>query len=171
MAQAENHFITRRTLLTGAATTAATALAGSSVLPATSPEPGLVFLEEEFAQAIVIFQAAHKRYSACEKRFFALCRRGQSKAARSRLRCKCDVPAAEAAADASVEALWQVMRAMAAAPARSPAGLAVKARVVKVWGYPEWWDLNAEVPERLAAQVLDAVMEMAGVDPEAVRRV
>jgi hypothetical protein len=53
------------------------------------------------------------------------------------------------------------MQGMCAAPARSPAGLAVKARAVKAWGYPEWWDANAEVPERLAAQVLDAVMAMA----------
>jgi hypothetical protein len=153
--------MTRRSLLTGAATTAATALAGSPALPATLPEPTLAALGQEFAQAIVIFQAAHKRYSACEKRYFALATGVRKKAARARIRRQCDVPAAEAAADASVEALWQVMQAMAAVPARSPAGLAVKAQAVKRWAYPEWWDKNAEVPERLAAQVLDAVMAMA----------
>jgi len=171
MAQGKSHSITRRGLLTGVATTAATALAGSPALPAIAPEPALAALEQEFAQAIVIFQAAHKRYSACEKRFFALCRRGQTKRVRARIRRQCDVPAAEAAADASVEALYQLMRAMAASPSRSPGGLAVKARTVKVWGYPEWWDRNAEVPERLAAQVLDAVMAMAGIDPATVRTV
>jgi hypothetical protein len=163
--------LTRRSLLAGAATLAATVSGAAQALPMSTPDLALAALEREFTRGLFIFEAAHKRYSACEKRYFALCRRGQTKAARARIRRQCDVPAAEAAADASVEALWQVMQRMAAAPARSPAGLAVKARAVKRWAYPEWWDANAEVPERLAAQVLDAVMEMAGIDPEAVRRI
>jgi hypothetical protein len=171
MAQAKSHFITRRSLLAGAATTAATALAGSPALPASAPDVALGALGQEFAQALVIFEAAHKRYSACEKRYFALSSGVRIKAKRARIRRQCDVPAAEAAADASVEALWQVMQAMAAVPTRSPTGLAIKARAVKVWAYPEWWDKNAEVPEGLAAQVLDAVMEMAGTNPQTVRGV
>ncbi len=160
MAQGKSHSITRRTLLTGAATTAATALAGSSALPASPPDVALGALGREFATALVVFEAAHERYSRCEQRYFTLRRRARTKAARTRIRRESDVPAAEAAADAAVKALYRLMRQMAAVPARSPAGLAVKARAVKVWGYPEWWDKNAEVPERLAAQVLDAVIEM-----------
>jgi hypothetical protein len=171
MAQGKSHSISRRGLLAGAATTAATALAGSPALPAPAPEPALAALGREFAQALAVFEAAHKRYCACERRYFALRRGVRTRAARARIRGECDVPAAEAAADAAVQALHRLMQAMDAAPARSPAGLAVKARAVKAWGYPEWWDTNAEVPERLAAQVLDAVMAMAGVDPGAVRPV
>jgi hypothetical protein len=77
------------------------------------------------------------------------------------------VPAAERAADAAVQALHVLMQRMAAADAEGHAGLAVKARAVKRWAYPEWWDKDALVAERLAAQVLDAVMGMAG---EAARR-
>jgi hypothetical protein len=171
MAQAKRHFITRRSLLAGAGTTTAAALAGSPALPAPAPDLALAALGREFAQALAVFDAAHQRYCACERRYFALRRGVRTRAARARIRGECDVPAAQAAADASVEALYQLMQAMAATPTRSPEGLAVKARAVKVWGYPEWWDANAEVPERLAAQVLDAVMAMAGMDPAAVRAV
>jgi hypothetical protein len=156
--------LTRRSLLAGAASLAAAVSGVAQALPASAPDLALAALEREFTQGLLIFDAAHKRYSACEKRYFALCSGVRTKAARARIRRQCDVPAAEAAADASVEALWQVMLRMAAVPACSPAGLAVKARAVKAWGYPEWWDQNAEVPERLAAQVLDAVMAMAGAN-------
>jgi hypothetical protein len=152
--------LTRRSLLAGAAAVTATVSGVTQALPASAPDSALAALEREFAQGLITFEAAHKRYSACEKRYFALSSGVRKKAARARIRRECDVPAAEAAADASVEALWQLMQAMAALPARSSAGLAVKARAVKRWGYPEWWDENAEVPERLAAQVLDAVIDM-----------
>ena len=69
--------------------------------------------------------------------------------------------AAEAAHEAAMDALHDLSRKILAAPARSLAGLAVKARAVKRWGKPEWWDPvagRADTQERLAAQILDAVM-------------
>jgi hypothetical protein len=52
-----------------------------------------------------------------------------------------------------------------AAPGRSPAQLALKAHVVKTWGKPDWWEPGedrADTYERLAAQILDAVIALAG---------
>jgi hypothetical protein len=86
MAQGKSHSITRRSLLAGAATSAATALAGSPALPATPPDLVLATLDREFAAALVTFEAAHHRYSACERRYFALRRSKPSKAARARIR-------------------------------------------------------------------------------------
>ena len=71
---------------------------------------------------------------------------------------------AEAVQDAALAAIADMAGLILAAPARSLAGLAVKARIVKTWGQPEWWDPvkdRADQYERLAAQVLDAVMMMA----------
>jgi hypothetical protein len=50
-----------------------------------------------------------------------------------------------------------------AAPAHSLTGLAVKARVVKFWGRPDWWERRggADTYEQLAAQILDAVIARA----------
>ncbi len=79
------------------------------------------------------------------------------------------VVAAEAAHNASIDALGDVGVLILDAPARSLAGLAVKARVVKTWGKPDWWDPiegRADTYERLAAEILDAVMAMAEGQPE-----
>jgi hypothetical protein len=163
--------LTRRSLLAGAGTMAATALTVSRALATHAPAAGAIVpdadlsaLARQFDQALVAFEAAHQRYCQCERRFFALRRGARTKAARARIRRETDVAAAEAAADAAARTLHELMQQMLAAPARSLAGLAVKARAVKRWGYPEWWDMNAEVSERLAAQVLDAVIDMAGGD-------
>ena len=74
------------------------------------------------------------------------------------------VTAAEAAHNAAIDAIGDVGDLILAAPARSLEGLAVKARVIKTWGRPEWWDPvegRADTYERLAAQVLDAVAAAA----------
>jgi hypothetical protein len=74
-------------------------------------------------------------------------------------------PAAEPAQSAAGDALDALLPAILAAPAHSLAGLAVKARAVKLWGHPEWWspqESHADSAERLAAHVLDAVMGMGG---------
>lgn len=74
------------------------------------------------------------------------------------------VAAADAAHDAAIDQVADVSQAILAAPGRSLAGLALKARVVKTWGKPEWWDPvegRTDTYERLAAQILDAVIKMA----------
>src|SRR2546430_16731713 len=74
------------------------------------------------------------------------------------------VVAAEAAHNAAIDALGEVGVLILDAPARSLAGLAVKARVVKTWGKPDWWDPiegRADTYARLAAEILDAVAAMA----------
>ena len=74
------------------------------------------------------------------------------------------VTAAEAAHDAAIDHLADVSQRILAAPGRSLAGLALKAHVVKTWGKPEWWDHgedHADTYERLAAQILDAVIALA----------
>jgi hypothetical protein len=74
------------------------------------------------------------------------------------------VAAAEAAHDAAIDHLGDVSQRILAAPGRSLAGLALKAHVVKTWGKPEWWDSGedrADTYERLAAQILDAVVALA----------
>jgi hypothetical protein len=68
--------------------------------------------------------------------------------------------AAEAACDAADDALRELSRRIADAPARTRDGLAVKARVVKAHAAPEWWR-EVGTAERIAAQVLDAVIAMA----------
>jgi hypothetical protein len=72
--------------------------------------------------------------------------------------------AAEAAHDAAIDHVAEVSQSILAAPERSLAGLALKAHVVKAWGKPEWWDTGedrADTYERLAAQILDAVVALA----------
>jgi hypothetical protein len=78
------------------------------------------------------------------------------------------VIAAEAAHNAAIDALGEVGMLILDAPARSLVGLAVKARVVKTWGKPDWWDPiegRADTYERLAAEILDAVVAMAEGQP------
>ncbi len=67
---------------------------------------------------------------------------------------------AEAAQLAAMDSLYGLSERIAAVPARSIAGLALKARVVRHWGAPEWWG-DPGPAELLAAQVLDAVIAMA----------
>jgi hypothetical protein len=74
------------------------------------------------------------------------------------------VAVAEAAHDAAIDHLADVGRRILAAPGHSLAPLALKAHVVKTWGKPEWWDPGddrADTYERLAAQILDAVVALA----------
>src|SRR5580700_2757286 len=73
------------------------------------------------------------------------------------------VATAEAAHDAAIDHLGDVSQRILAAPGRSRAGLALKAHVVKPWGKPEWWDTGedrADTYERLAAQIIDAVIAL-----------
>ena len=80
-----------------------------------------------------------------------------------RLRHKLGLAAAERAYRAAGDAADELCAAIFRAPARSPAGFAMKARAVKLWAGPEWWSAeegHAELSERLAAQVLDWVMAM-----------
>lgn len=67
---------------------------------------------------------------------------------------------AEAAYHAAGDVLHELCRRVADAPARSLSGLAIKARVVKRHAAPDWWR-EASTPERIATQVLDAVIAMA----------
>jgi hypothetical protein len=84
-------------------------------------------------------------------------------AARERCHDASGLTEAEAAQEAASGALEDLTEAILAAPAATLAGLAVKARAVKLWGRPEWWSPpHADAPEELAAQVLDAVIAMAG---------
>jgi hypothetical protein len=74
------------------------------------------------------------------------------------------VTAAEAAHDAAINHLAEVSQRILAAPGRSLARLALKAHVIKTWGKPEWWEPDedrADTYERLAAQILDAVVALA----------
>jgi hypothetical protein len=74
------------------------------------------------------------------------------------------VAATEAAHDAAIDHLADLGQRILAAPGRSLARLALKAHVVKTWGKPEWWDSGedrADTYERLAAQILDAVVTLA----------
>ena len=68
--------------------------------------------------------------------------------------------AAEAAQLAAMDSLYGLSERIAAVPAHSLADLALKARVVRHWGAPEWWG-DPSSTELLAAQVLDAVIAMA----------
>src|SRR5205085_3290932 len=77
-----------------------------------------------------------------------------------RLKRATDVGAAETAHNAAIDRVGETSRLIVAAPAHSFAGLAVKARVVKEWGRPDWWDEDADAYEQLAAQILDAVIAM-----------
>lgn len=67
---------------------------------------------------------------------------------------------AEAAHGAATEAVHEICRLIADTPARSVVGLAIKAKVVKEWGEPQWWSASDEIglAERLTAEILDAVI-------------
>jgi hypothetical protein len=76
-----------------------------------------------------------------------------------RLKRATDVVAAEAAHNAALDRVADVTAAMLGVTAHSLRGLAVKARVVKHWGKPDWWDRDGtDTYERLAAQIIDAVI-------------
>ena len=73
----------------------------------------------------------------------------------------CGLPAAEAAHDAARDALGDLAESILALPPRAGDAMAHKARAVKAWGKPEWWDPaegRADPYERMAAQVLNAVI-------------
>lgn len=81
-----------------------------------------------------------------------------------RFKHRIGLPAAEAAHRAASAALDDLGRAILAAPVRSPAGLAVKARAVKLWGKPDWWsaeESHADTYERLAAQIMEDAIARA----------
>ena len=68
---------------------------------------------------------------------------------------KTDVAAAEAAHNVAINHMGDVSEAILVAPARGLAGLAVKARVVRTWGRPDWWGCVADTAEGLAARIID----------------
>lgn len=79
-----------------------------------------------------------------------------------RLKRATDVTAAESAHNAALDRVADVTAAMLDITARSLSGLAVKARIVKHWGKPDWWDRDGtDTYERLAAQIVDAVIAAA----------
>jgi hypothetical protein len=69
-----------------------------------------------------------------------------------------DVRAAKAAHDRAVDRVHAAARTVAKVPARTLSGLAVKARVIKGWGSPDWWGRGSDTFERLVAQIIDAVL-------------
>ena len=76
--------------------------------------------------------------------------------------------AAERANNAAINGLGELGDLILVSPTRSLEGLAIKARVVKTWGRPDWWDLDEDCTdtyERLAAEILDAVIAMAERQP------
>jgi hypothetical protein len=75
-----------------------------------------------------------------------------------RLKRATDVAVAEAAQNAALDRVADVTAAMLRVTAHSLSGFAVKARIVKHWGKPDWWDDGGDTYERLAAQVIDAVI-------------
>ena len=102
---------------------------------------------------------ARRKHWPIARKLLALAR--VSEAADRRFAEEIGFAAAEAAQGAASEALSDLAEAILALPADTRAALALKARVVKTWGRPEWWSTvasHADVYERLAAQVLDAAM-------------
>jgi hypothetical protein len=84
-----------------------------------------------------------------------------------RFRRKLGLRGAERACDAANDALDDLAALILAAPARSPAGLAVKAHVTKLWGKPEWWSpeaSHADPYERFAAEILDLFVHQKRVE-------
>lgn len=76
-----------------------------------------------------------------------------------RLKRATGVRVAEAAHNAALDRVADVTQAMLRVTARSLGGLAIKARIVKHWGKPEWWDDDGpDTYEHLAAQIIDAVI-------------
>ena len=83
-----------------------------------------------------------------------------SEARDRRFRRKIGLRAAERAHEAANDALDELSALIFAVP-DSPAARALKGRVVKAWGKPEWWSSgegHADCHERFAAQVIDAVI-------------
>ena len=80
-----------------------------------------------------------------------------------RLRRAVGLKHAEATYHAASDALHDLCARIADQPARSLGELAVKARVVKAWAAPDWWH-ESDTSERIATQVLDAVLEMAAAN-------
>lgn len=79
-----------------------------------------------------------------------------------RLKRATDVAASEAAHHAALDRVADVTAAMLRVTARTLSGLAIKARIVKHWGKPDWWDNDGtDTYERLAAQIIDAVIANA----------
>jgi hypothetical protein len=78
-----------------------------------------------------------------------------------RLKRATDVAAAEAAHHAALDRVADVTAAMLKVTARSLSGLAIKARIVKEWGKPDWWDGDGDTYEQLAAQIVDAIIAAA----------
>lgn len=79
-----------------------------------------------------------------------------------RLAITTGLSAAEAEYDASIRALYDLTRRIIKVPTSTISGLAAKARVIKIWGLLDWWSDDVDAPEQLAAQVLDAIIAMAG---------
>src|SRR4051812_40688353 len=75
-----------------------------------------------------------------------------------RLKRATDVAAAEAAHHAALDRVADVTAAMLDVTARSLSGVAAKARIVKEWGKPDWWDGDGDTYEQLAAQIIDAII-------------
>jgi hypothetical protein len=75
-----------------------------------------------------------------------------------RLKRATDLAVAEAAQNAALDRVADVTAAMLRVTAHSLSGLAVKARIVKHWGKPYWWDDEGDTYESLAAQIIDAVI-------------
>lgn len=75
-----------------------------------------------------------------------------------RIKRATDLAAAETAHHAALDRVADVTQAMLTVTARSLSGLAIKARIVKEWGKPDWWDNEGDTYEQLAAQIIDAVI-------------
>ena len=199
--------VTRRTLIAGTASLAATALARAAPLmrPTQEPDAELTALGRRFEQALGVHEAAQRAFNDCERCYLRDCpdppdsltsagplggllRHKDSwwtarelggllrdeehraewpdalaalrialayEARERRFRRKLGLRGAERACDAANDALDDLAALILAAPARSPAGLAVKAHVTKLWGKPESWSpeaSHADPYERFAAE-------------------
>jgi hypothetical protein len=172
----------------------------------------LVDLQQIFAQALDVYQAARAHYNQCEELYFArrpcvpetltesgplghllpswlhwsaaelrqilknpehrdlwhevraaLALARNYEAGVRRAKRETGAAVAEAAHDAAIDHIADVSRSVLAVSGRSLERLALKAHVVKTWGKPEWWDTGddrADTYERLAAQILDAVIAL-----------
>jgi hypothetical protein len=78
-----------------------------------------------------------------------------------RLAITTGLTAAKAEYDATIQALYDLSRRIIDVPTSTIFGLAAKARVIKIWGLLDWWSDDVDLPEQLAAQVLDAIIVMA----------
>ncbi len=92
-----------------------------------------------------------------QRRILPLARRYEARL--RRLKRATDVAAAEATHNAALDRVADVTAAMLRVTARSLSGFAIKARSVKQWGKPDWWDGDGtDTYERLAAQAIDTVI-------------